>query len=200
MDSSDKSLVESHILGQKAAFAELVRRHGDALLRYLYRTTGNRQTAEDLFQETFRRVHEKANSFNGNNFRSWLYAIAANLAINEFRKRKRRPEISLEHIAESKNAKCENGNCQFVETLTANEKTEPGAQILREELKTRVWAAVNSLPAKQRLTLVMAYYQQMKYSEIADVLGCSTGAVKTHMFRALKHLRRVLPDGPGGAL
>lgn len=127
MDSSDKSLVESHILGQKAAFAELVRRHGDALLRYLYRTTGNRQTAEDLFQETFRRVHEKANSFNGNNFRSWLYAIATNLAINEFRKRKRRPEISLEHIAESKNAKCENGNCQFVETLTANEKTEPGA-------------------------------------------------------------------------
>ncbi len=170
------------------------------MLRYLYRTTGNRQTAEDLFQETFRRVHEKANSFNGNNFRSWLYAIATNLAINEFRKRKRRPEISLEHIAESKNAKCENGNCQFVETLTANEKTEPGAQILREELKTRVWAAVNSLPAKQRLTLVMAYYQQMKYSEIADVLGCSTGAVKTHMFRALKHLRRVLPDGPGGAL
>ena len=138
MDSSDKSLVESHILGQKrhSQNSYAIRRRFTIPLR----NNINRQP-QKTFSETFRRVHEKANSFNGNNFRSWLYAIATNLAINEFRKRKRRPEISLEHIAESKNAKCENGNCQFVETLTANEKTEPGAQILREELKTRVWAA-----------------------------------------------------------
>jgi RNA polymerase sigma-70 factor (ECF subfamily) len=195
MDSSDKSLIESHLKGERAAFAELVRRHGDGLLGYLCRTTGNRQVAEDLFQETFRRVHEKAATFRGNNFRSWLYRIATNVTINEWRRRKRRPELSLDQITD-----CQDGGCSPLDAIVAtDETTEPGYAAQREELKSQVRSAVATLPAKQRLTLVMAYYQQMSYAEIAAALGCSTGAVKTHMFRALKRLGRLLPDAPGGA-
>lgn len=183
-------------MGEQAAFAELVGRHGDGLLGYLCRTTGNRQAAEDLFQETFRRVHEKAATFRGNNFRSWLYAIATNLTINEWRRRKRRPEMSLDQITD-----CQDGGCSPLDTIVAtDETTEPGYAAEREELKSRVRSAVEALPAKQRLTLIMAYYQQMNYTEIAAALGCSTGAVKTHMFRALKRLGRLLPDVPGGVL
>jgi len=196
MDSSDNSLIRAHLMGEQAAFSELVRRHGDGLLGYLLRTTGNRQAAEDLFQETFRRVHEKAETFNGNNFRAWLYAIATNLTINEWRKRKRRPEMSLEQITE-----CRDGGCWPLDTIAAtDEMSEPSQAAQREELKSQVRSAVATLPAKQRLTLIMAYYQHMSYAEIAAALGCSTGAVKTHMFRALKRLGRVLPNVPGGVL
>ena len=194
MDNSDKSLILAHLDGERAAFAELVRRHGDGLLGYLCRTTGNRQNAEDLFQETFRRVHEKASTFNGSNFRSWLYAIATNIVINDWRRRKRHPEVSLDAMWQDWD-----GRGSGLDTIAAtDEGIEPSRAAQREELKTQVRSAVASLPAKQRLTLIMAYYQQMSYSEIATALGCSTGAVKTHMFRALKRLGRLLPDEAGG--
>jgi len=68
MDSTDKSLIDAHCRGEKAAFTELVRRHGDGLLGYLCRMTSDRSRAEDLFQETFARVHEKAHTLKGDNF------------------------------------------------------------------------------------------------------------------------------------
>jgi RNA polymerase sigma factor (sigma-70 family) len=65
------------------------------------------------------------------------------------------------------------------------------------EQKEQVRQALDSLPARQRATLVLAYYQGLTYREVADVMGCSTGAVKTHMYRALKTLARRLPDVSG---
>ena len=63
MADTDEALIAAHRSGESAAFAELVRRHADSLLGYLLRLVGDRHEAEDLFQETFRRVHEKAGTF-----------------------------------------------------------------------------------------------------------------------------------------
>ncbi len=196
MDSTDKSLIDAHCRGEKAAFAELVRRHGDGLLGYLCRMTSDRSRAEDLFQETFGRVHEKAHTLKGNNFKGWLYKIATNAAINDWRKRSRYKEVSLNQMSE-----CKNGGCQELGAVVlTDESSNPGRAMETDELRACVRSAVDGLPGRQKTTLVLAYYQQMNYSQIANILGCSTGAVKTHMFRALKRLAKLLPDVPGGVL
>jgi len=196
MDSADKSLIDAHCRGDTAAFAELVRRHGDGLLGYLCRMTSDRSRAEDLFQETFGRVHEKAHTLKGNNFKAWLYRIATNAAINDRRKRSRRKEVSLDQMSECPDGRCpESGG-----VVLADKSGEPGRAMETDELRAHVRSAIGELPEKQRATLVLAYYQQMSYSQIANILGCSTGTVKTHMFRALKRLAKSLPEAPGGVL
>jgi len=67
------------------------------------------------------------------------------------------------------------------------------------EQKEQVRQAVEELPGKQRATLVLAYYQQLSYPEVAEVMGCSTGTVKVQMSRALRTLAQRLPDISGGA-
>ncbi len=95
MESTDKSLIKAHCQGDPTAFSELVRRYGDSILGYLMRMSGNHHQAEDLFQETFKRVHEKAHTFRGDKFKSWLFTIATNVAIDGMRRRRRMPVISL---------------------------------------------------------------------------------------------------------
>jgi len=85
MENTDKSLIEAHCKGDPNAFGEIVRRYGDGVLGYLIRMTGNREQAEDLFQETFKRVHQKSHTLRGNEFKSWLFKIATNATLDGLR-------------------------------------------------------------------------------------------------------------------
>ena len=195
MVKTDKSLIDAHIKGDTTAFGELVRRYGDSLLGYLTRMTGNREQAEDLFQETFRRVHEKADTFRGSRIKSWLFAIATNIAIDGMRKSKRLQVVSL-----NKKLDCDDGNCEELGAVAvADNSYEPSQKAIVDEQKEQVRQALELLPARQRATLVLAYYQQLSYPEVAQVLGCSVGTVKTQMYRALKSLANRLPDISGVA-
>jgi RNA polymerase sigma-70 factor (ECF subfamily) len=190
MEDTDRSLVEAHLGGDRTAFAELVRRHGDHLLGYLTRVCGDREQAEDLFQETFRRVHEKARTLRGNQFKGWLYTIATRIALDGFRKRARHRAIPLDQSPD-----CEGENCQACSIVTVAESCpDPSDAAVREEQKEQVQRALDALPAKQRATLVLAYYQQLSYREVAEAMGCSMGAVRQYMFRGLRALARTLPD------
>ena len=79
----------------------------------------------------------------------------------------------------------------------ADDSHEPSREAAKAEQVQQVRDAVMSLPSRQRATLVLAYYQQLSYPEVAKVLGCSLGTVKTQMFRALKSLGQKLPDVQG---
>ena len=79
----------------------------------------------------------------------------------------------------------------------ADDSYEPSREAAKAEQVQQVRDAIMSLPARQRATLVLAYYQQLSYPEVAKVLGCSAGTVKTQMFRALKTLGQKLPDVQG---
>ena len=189
MADNDKSLLDAHIKGDKTAFRELVQRHGGSLLGYLIYMTGNRHQAEDLFQETFKRVHEKARTFAGGSFRNWLFAIAAHAAIDSFRRGSRLQFVSL-----NQTSGCAD-DCPTLTQLTQAETArDPSDEAVKSEQKAKVRQAVLSLPTRQRTTLVLAYYQKLSYSEIAQVLGCSIGTVKTQMSRALRTLARRLPE------
>jgi RNA polymerase sigma-70 factor (ECF subfamily) len=189
MADNDKSLLDAHIRGDKTAFRELVQRHGSSLLGYLVYMTGNRHQAEDLFQETFKRVHEKARTFAGGSFRNWFFAIAAHVAIDSFRRGSRLHFVSL-----NQTSGCAD-DCSTLTQLTQSESAcDPSADAIMNEQKAKVRQAVLSLPSKQRTTLVLAYYQRLSYSEIAQVLGCSIGTVKVQMSRALRTLAYKLPE------
>ena len=194
METTDKSLIDAHRQGDKTAFEELLRRHGDSVLGYLMRMSGNREQAEDLFQETFKRVHEKAHTFRGTGFKSWLFTIATRVAIDGLRRRRRLSVVSLNQKLD-----CANGSGQESgAVVVADNSCEPSQEAIRAEQTQQVRQAVESLPAKQRATLVLAYYQQLSYPEVAEVLGCSIGTVKTQMYRALRTLAQRLPDISGG--
>jgi len=190
MVNTDKSLLEAHLKGDTTAFAELVRRYGDSLLGYLTKMTGNIEQAEDLFQETFKRVHEKADTFRGSRIKSWLFTIATRVAIDGFRRDSRLRVVSLNQKLD-----CDDGNCQEISAVAvADNSYEPSKRAIMAEKKELVRQAIELLPTKQRATLVLAYYQQLSYTEVAEVMGCSIGTVKTQMYRALRSLAQRLPD------
>ncbi|HNY79747.1 MAG: sigma-70 family RNA polymerase sigma factor [Sedimentisphaerales bacterium] len=183
----------AHLRGDRAAFRELVERYADGLLRYLVHMTANRDQAEDLFQETFKKVHEKAHTYRGPVFKSWLFTIATRATIDHLRRRKRSAMLSLDQEADCG----QDSGSSLAETLASEDAPDPADELVREERKQQVREAVASLPVKQRAALVLAYYQQLSYREVADVMGCSLGTVKTQMSRALATLARRLPESIG---
>jgi len=193
MGCTDESLLAAHLNGDTAAFRELVQRYGDGLLGYLFRMTGNRDQAEDLFQETFKRVHEKGHTFRGKGFKSWLFTVATRVAIDQARRRRRQVALAAVPAGD-----CDEDGPSRLDTIAACEgAADPADEVVKDEQKQQVRRAVEGLPDRQRATLVLAYYQQLSYREVADVLGCSVGTVKTQMSRALATLARRLPDSVG---
>jgi len=190
MVNTDKSLIEAHITGDTTAFAELVRRYGDSLLGYLTRMTGSKEQAEDLFQETFKRVHEKADTFRGTRLKNWLFTIATNVAIDGSRRRSRLQVVSLNQKLDCNYEKGE----ELGAVAVADSTNDPSQKAIMVEQKEQVRQALELLPARQRATIVLAYYQQLSYAEVAHVMGCSIGTVKTQMYRALRALAQRLPD------
>ena len=193
MDNTDKRLIEAHCKGDPMAFGELVRQYGDSILGYLTRMSRNHHEAEDLFQETFKRVHEKAHTFRGSHFKSWLFTIATHVAIDGMRRGKNMRVVSLNQKLD-----CTDQDSKELSTVAlADDTNEPSQKAVKAEQIQQVRDAIMSLPSRQRATLVLAYYQQLSYPEVAKVLGCSLGTVKTQMYRALKTLGQKLPDVQG---
>ena len=193
MDKTDKSLIDAHLQGDSEAFGELVRRYGDSLLGYLTKICRNREQAKDLFQETFRKVHEKAHTLKSSHFKSWLYTIATRVAMDGSRRNNRVRMVSL-----NQPGGCDGDNCpELGAVATAEETRDPSQEAVMAEQKEQVRRALESLPERQRVTVVLAYYQGLSYREVATALNCSIGTVKTQMFRALRTLAQRLPDVSG---
>ena len=135
-------------------------------------------------------MHEKAHTFRGPQFKGWLFRIATNVALDGIRRRKRIKAVSLNQQLDCNNPNSE----QFGAVAMADNSCNPSEQALKAEQTKQVRRAIKLLPERQRATLVLAYYQQLSYPDVAEVLGCSVGTVKTQMFRALKTLAHKLPE------
>jgi RNA polymerase sigma-70 factor (ECF subfamily) len=169
-------------------FNELVHRYERELYRYLARYLGNASLADDVFQNTFLQVHLKRGLYeDGRPLRPWLYAIATHQAVDSLRKEGRHPTVSLDRRTESAG---ENDPGALVDLLVSDEPG-PLASLQGEERRDWVRDSIAKLPDGLRQTLVLAYYQDLKYREIADILKIPVGTVKSRLHAALAKLQEM---------
>jgi len=169
--------------GESAAMEVLVKRHHEKLLRFLIRLVGERAAAEDVFQETFVQVHLSANSYDAERrFEPWLFTIAANKARDLLRKNSRRRTLDLSSPVQG--ASSGGDGTTFVDLLASSTAT-PAAETSDAEKDRLVQRAVSELPATLREVILLAYFQRMSYSQIADVLGIPLGTVKSRLHSAV---------------
>ncbi len=179
---SDEELLAGSLKGHSGDFKLLVERYESELFNFLYRLTGDRQTAEDLFQETFLLVYTKMDVFRPDAaFRPWVYTIAANLARDTMRKRRTRRALSLDANLGAD----ENG--RFGDML-AGDSPEPQAMLDMNESADLAHELVKRLPENLREVVVLYFFNAMKYSQISEVLGLPMGTVKSRLFRAVRHM------------
>jgi RNA polymerase sigma-70 factor (ECF subfamily) len=182
---ADEELLLRFRAGQTAAFAVLVRRYERELYGYLRRYLGDASLAEDVFQNTFLQLYVKSAHYEaGRPVRPWLYTIATHQAIDALRRHHRHPAVRLE-LATPDDA---DGDAQDLLEMLAVDGPGPLETALEHERRQRVRAEVDRLPDFLRQVLILAYYQGLKYREIADALGIPVGTVKSRLHAALVRL------------
>lgn len=173
--------------GRTEDFDELVHRYEPELYRYLARYLGDQVLAEDVFQNTFLQVHLKRGLYeDGRPVRPWLYSIATHQAVDALRKAGRHPTVSLDQQV----ASGENEAGRLVDLLVSGE-TGPLDDLQGQERANWVRESVARLPETLRQTLILAYNQDLKYREIADILKIPVGTVKSRLHAALAKLQQM---------
>ena len=188
-DPPDETLMLRYQQGDRAAFAQLVRRHQGPLYNFAMRQVRIPQVAEDVVQEAFVRVVQNAADFKHEaRFTTWVYTITRNLCIDHLRKRALRKHPSLdERRGEEKDGP------------TLGEQTaDPRASVEREatgtELKERIARAVDTLPDEQREVFLMREIANLPFKEIAEITGVPENTVKSRMRYALERLQEALSE------
>ncbi|MFZ0037952.1 MAG: sigma-70 family RNA polymerase sigma factor [Candidatus Acidiferrales bacterium] len=191
MARSDVQLMLEAKAGDDASFELLLQRYRTPVVSFIYRMVRDTATAEDLSQEVFIRVYRaRAKYAPSAKFTTWLFRIATNLALNRIRDtRYRLSEISLDAPTEEREPSME---------LPAREMRVDQLMLERDRA-AMIRNAVEALPEKQRIAVLLHKYEDMDYVEIAKVLECSEAALKSLLFRAYETLRVQLAPLVGGA-
>lgn len=183
---SDERLMLRFQAGDVRAFEELVRRHRTPVFSFLLRLTGDRGRAEDLCQDAFLRVVKGVGGWEPRaTFRTWIFAMARNLAVDEARRQAFRRAEPLDDPARD-----------------AGPSDAPGPDHAAEGalLRPRLEAALAALPAEQREVFLLREHAGLRFAEIAEVTGVPENTVKSRMRYALEALRarlEALGIGPG---
>ena len=174
----DSGVVSAFLEGESRAFDELVNRYQNRLLNFVYRTTGDRERAEDLVQEVFVRVYRHIHRFDrSRKFSTWIYTIASNLAKNELRNRSRNPLVLFQTIR--RNWEDDDRPLQFEDP-----GTRPDDLYRKRHLREAVEDAVEKLPPHHRNVFVLRELEGKSYEEIAEITSCNLGTVKSRLNRA----------------
>jgi RNA polymerase sigma-70 factor (ECF subfamily) len=175
--------------GEDSAFAALLERFRPLVLDYAKHIIGDRETAEDITQETFLRVFRARDTYQPSaKFSTWLYRIVTNLCYDEFRKHRR--QVSLESML---------GSLLAVESHLPQAglgrrgpAQRPDVQAEEKEMGTLIEDAMETLSQEHREVISLRIHEGLACAEVADRLGCSIGTVKSRMHYALKKLREQL--------
>lgn len=173
--------------GDVNAFQTLVEIHQFSVIGTIAKMLGAPWEAEDLAQHVFLRVWNSASRYQPNaKFTTWLFTILRNLVYNETRRRRRKPTVSIEERAESGYQVSADNHSFLPESIL------PDEQALQTELEEAVDKAIQRLPEKQRIALVLRRHQELPYLEIARIMSVSEPAVKSLLFKARTRLRSSL--------
>jgi len=204
-ERTDEELVRAIVQGNEAALTELYGRHADTLFRAAVMRLGDRQLAEEVLQDTYLALWNRAELFDPGqgSLLAWLSTIARNRAVDVYRRLRRRPgSVSLSGFSTDGE-----GNGPTFEALldSAIQPLNGGVQNPEQWLdgvwlKTEVSRALESIPDQESQVIRLAYYEQLTQREIATRLDWPLGTVKTRTRRALSRLRDTLADALGPEL
>ncbi|MCF7958503.1 MAG: sigma-70 family RNA polymerase sigma factor [Phycisphaerae bacterium] len=176
---TDEQLLTLVKSGKEDAFAQLVRRYEKELYNFLVKFTGQASLAEEAFQEAFLQVHLSIEAFDtSRRFRPWLYTIASNKARDLLRKKSRRPSINLSGLDNDEN------DFDLLDALLTDDTT-PQDIYSQKELCQQVREIVAQLSDNLREILVLAYFKQLSYREMAEALDIPLGTVKSRLHSAV---------------
>ena len=168
---TDVQLVASFRAGDERAAAELVRRHGASLGRFLYAGGAPEQEIEDLVQESFIRAFRALDGWRGDaTFRSWLFRIGSNLRKDLYRRDRGRTMIPIQEV-------------------DLRESADPAAEAEARDAEQRLRTGLARLPHMQREVFLLRANQGIDYEEIAVVLGTTPGAARVHYHHAVRRLK-----------
>jgi RNA polymerase sigma-70 factor (ECF subfamily) len=170
----DGELAVAIAAGNADAFEQLVKKYERPVLSTIYRYVGDRVAAEDVAQEVFLKVWRRAKSFKGrSSFSTWLYRVVVNQCLNFRRKRARAKNVPLDEAV-------------------AADGPGPEERLDGERKAAAVRAAVDKLPARQRIALILSRFEGRSYREVAEIMRTSTSSVESLLFRARRALKKEL--------
>lgn len=179
---TDDQLVASYAGGNNEAFDALLRRHQSRVYNYIYQMVRERNLAEDIFQETFVKAITtiRQGRYTGNGkFSAWISRIARNLVIDYFRQEKTEAAVSSDD--------------ENFDVLNRKELSEETIEdlIIDSQIKTDIRRLIRHLPQSQRQVLVMRYYRNLSFKEIAEATGVSINTALGRMRYAILNIRRI---------
>lgn len=182
---TEKQLIAKSLQGDPRAFEELLVQYQNKIYTLCFRYMGNEEDAYDMAQESFIKAFRSLHSFKGDSsFGTWLYRIATNVCLDDIRRRKRKvTTISLDERVPTGDGEIEK------EAVDSS----PTADIVWEqkELQQQVEKMLNTLKPEHKTVIVLRDMMELSYEEIAAVLNCSTGTVKSRLSRARNILRKI---------
>lgn len=192
MPELDDELMERFQKGDEDAFTLLVRRHEKPLINFIAQFIGDRDSAEDLAQDTFIRIFQAAPRYKPGRaqFNTWMYHIASNLCKNELRNRARRGRHWVDNTVKDEEEEAGTGIESRIANAPADASYEPDVVLQRKELRDALRKAIAALPEQYREPLVLRDIQGLSYEEISKVLGIRAGTTKSRINRA----RLILKD------
>ena len=177
----DEDLIAAVLAGSEDAFSQLIERYEERVTRLLMRFVRDRFAVEDLAQEVFVKIFRKLHTFNQDSaLYTWIYRISVNAATDYLDRQGRRRLRLVEDVTLVERDERESGHAGAAEPLIEAEMR----QVTREVLE--------ALPEKYRTILILREYQDLSYTEMAEVLACSIGTVESRLFRARKRFKEAL--------
>jgi RNA polymerase sigma-70 factor (ECF subfamily) len=182
---ADRALVQQVQAGDVAAFNRLILKYRERLYSVIYNMTGNREDTADLAQDTFIKAFQSINRFQGNaTFFTWLYRIAVNSTVTHLRKNRLRTFFSLEKVVE------EGKNSEIISALTDKSGAERDTFV--KELQEKLNDALQKLSINHRTVITLFEIDELSHAEIAEVMDCSVGTVRSRLHYAKQLLQAEL--------
>lgn len=170
------------------SFADLVKQHQTSLKSFLYRFTTSKEDVEDITQETFAKAFQKFDTFKGNSsFRTWLFSIAANLAKDHLRTKKRWTQTAQDRCKELIASTPE----LAIELRDINQTSPYGKYEIQEHIDFCFTCIMKTISLEQQLSLMLADIYDFKVTEIAEILDTTTGVVKHYLHNARATMRGI---------
>lgn len=182
-DLSDEALMLRVRDGDHRAFSDLLNRYEKQLLNFFYRHSSDYEASKDMVMDTFMRIYQAAERYEPRaKFSTYLYQVARNLSINEFKKREIRKADSIDEMDENSGFEI------------ADKKLNPIEVMEKREVQLMVQKALDSLPEEQRTIIILTEYQELPYERVAEIMGCTIGTVKSRLFRARQKIKEWMED------